>query len=216
MAAQFEINNLADSDIYYTQKALVTALELALVEDLDGDDRRVLYGTLRRDQITIRLKRKFKTHTSKFSFQYGFRVFLITLVVCVCSLSTVITAKGSGSLKTSRLARPSAATTRIASVHSISIAYAVHYLLYGSFSYCTHACQSCWPHIGRRWFTINLQVGAWVVGHLGYRWGIAGNVFCSRGVELEVRRWQVGCGGAICDGDAKSDLVSAYKQAPGH
>lgn len=35
----------------------------------------------------------------------------MTLVVCVCSASTVMTAKGSGSLKTSRLDRPSAATT---------------------------------------------------------------------------------------------------------
>lgn len=52
------------------------------------------------------------THISKLSFQYGFSVFLMTLVVCVCSASTVITAKGSGNLKTSRLDRPSAATTK--------------------------------------------------------------------------------------------------------
>lgn len=36
---------------------------------------------------------------------------LIAVVVLVCSPSTVTTAKGSGSLKTSRLARESAATT---------------------------------------------------------------------------------------------------------
>lgn len=35
----------------------------------------------------------------------------MTDVVCVCSASTVMTAKGSGSLNTSRLKRPSAATT---------------------------------------------------------------------------------------------------------
>jgi hypothetical protein len=51
------------------------------------------------------------TNISKLSFQYGLRVFLITLVVCVCSESTVITANGSGRRKTSRLAKPSAATT---------------------------------------------------------------------------------------------------------
>jgi len=45
------------------------------------------------------------------SFQYGFRVLLMTLVVWVCSASTVRTAKGSGSLNTSRFDRPSAATT---------------------------------------------------------------------------------------------------------
>lgn len=52
-----------------------------------------------------------KAYTSKDSFQYGFRVFLMTLVVCVCSASTVRTAKGSGSLNTSRFDSPSAATT---------------------------------------------------------------------------------------------------------
>lgn len=50
---------------------------------------------------------------SKFSFQYGFRVRFMTLVEWVCSASTVMTAKGSGSLKTSRLDNPSAATTAI-------------------------------------------------------------------------------------------------------
>ena len=36
------------------------------------------------------------THMSKLSFQYGFNVFLITLVVRVCSPLMVATAKGSG------------------------------------------------------------------------------------------------------------------------
>ena len=69
------------------------------------------------------------THMSKLSFQYGFRVFLMTLVVCVCSASTVITAKGSGNLKTSRLDRPSAATT----ANSTSVFAAVH--LYSECAY---------------------------------------------------------------------------------
>ena len=50
---------------------------------------------------------------SKLSFQYGFRVFFMTLVVCVCSASTVMTAKGSGRRKTSRFDKPSAATTSV-------------------------------------------------------------------------------------------------------
>ena len=48
---------------------------------------------------------------SKDSFQYGFSVFLMTLVVWVCSASTVMTAKGSGRRNTSRFDRPSASTT---------------------------------------------------------------------------------------------------------
>lgn len=43
----------------------------------------------------------------------------MTLVVCVCSASTVITAKGSGRRKTSRLDRPSAATTEQMSAKSL-------------------------------------------------------------------------------------------------
>jgi hypothetical protein len=52
-----------------------------------------------------------ETNMSKLSFQYGLRVFLIDEVVTVCSPSTVMTAKGSGNRKTSRLDNPSAATT---------------------------------------------------------------------------------------------------------
>ncbi len=48
---------------------------------------------------------------SSFELPLVSRVFLMTLVVFVCSASTVMTAKGSGSLKTSRFDRPSAATT---------------------------------------------------------------------------------------------------------
>lgn len=45
------------------------------------------------------------------SFQYGFRVRLMTLVVCICSPSTETIANGSGSLRRSRLINESAATT---------------------------------------------------------------------------------------------------------
>lgn len=39
---------------------------------------------------------KVKSYRSKISFQYGFKVFLITDVVWVCSPPTVATANGSG------------------------------------------------------------------------------------------------------------------------
>lgn len=66
-----------------------------------------------------------KPYTSKGSFQYGFKVFLMTDVVLVCSPSTVNTANGSGNpisqfiiirhqvRKTSRFVKPSAAMTII-------------------------------------------------------------------------------------------------------
>ena len=43
----------------------------------------------------------------------------MTLLVWVCSASTVMTAKGSGRRKTSRLDRPSAATTTVCEEHSL-------------------------------------------------------------------------------------------------
>ena len=42
MATQFEIKHVTNSDIYDTQKSLIPALKLALVEYLHSNDRRVL------------------------------------------------------------------------------------------------------------------------------------------------------------------------------
>jgi len=42
MSSEFEIENVADFDVDDTQEALISTLELPLVEDLDGDDGRVL------------------------------------------------------------------------------------------------------------------------------------------------------------------------------
>lgn len=53
------------------------------------------------------------THMSKFSFQYGFSVRLMTDVVCICSPSTLTTANGSGRRRMSRLMSESAATTAL-------------------------------------------------------------------------------------------------------
>lgn len=110
MTTQLKVNDIRDTNVDHTQEALVPLLELALVKDLDGNDGRIFHEAAcgqRLDTHTLRCG----TYISKLSFQYGFRVFLITLVVCVCSASTVMTAKGSGKRKTSRFERPSAATT---------------------------------------------------------------------------------------------------------
>jgi hypothetical protein len=113
MATKFKVEYITNPDINDTEKALISSLELALIEDLNGDNRGVLYCAT---VIAILIKRecgnmKSITYMSKLSFQYGLRVFFMTLVVCVCSASTVMTAKGSGRRKTSRLESPSAATT---------------------------------------------------------------------------------------------------------
>lgn len=47
MTAQLEVNNFANANINDSQEALVAALELALVENLDGHNRGIFYGTLR-------------------------------------------------------------------------------------------------------------------------------------------------------------------------
>ena len=108
--SEFQVEHVADPDVDYTEEALVPLLELALVEDLDGNDRGIFHEAGMGQRLDTQTPER-NTHISKLSFQYGFRVFLITLVVCVCSASTVMTAKGSGKRKTSRFERPSAATT---------------------------------------------------------------------------------------------------------
>jgi len=42
MTAQFQINNVCDSDVHNAEKALITLLEFALVENLNGDNGRLL------------------------------------------------------------------------------------------------------------------------------------------------------------------------------
>ena len=52
-----------------------------------------------------------KTYISKDSFQWGFKVFLMTPVVWVFFASTITTANGSGRSGASQMDKPSAATT---------------------------------------------------------------------------------------------------------
>lgn len=46
MPTQFEVKNVADSDIDYPKKTLVASLEFALIEYLDSDDGRILDGAV--------------------------------------------------------------------------------------------------------------------------------------------------------------------------
>ena len=110
MPAQFQVKNIADTNVDDSEETLIPLLELTLVEDLHSNDRRFLDGAAHTISTWHHNERRIP-HMSKLSFQYGFKVFLITLVVWVCSASTVMTAKGSGRRKTSRFDSPSAATT---------------------------------------------------------------------------------------------------------
>lgn len=105
---------------------MILLLELLLIENLNREDavfvdtpekkRKLLSASSSKYQSRIKEEKKpekkrrrrkrdcvvlsseFRAHTykSNASFQYGFRVFLITEVVWVCSPPTVATAKGSG------------------------------------------------------------------------------------------------------------------------
>lgn len=85
-----------------------------MVENLDGDHRRISYFTEYED-MKSKLKeirhKVFDTHTSNFSFHAGLNVLLAIAVVLVCSPSTVSTANGSGKLSNSRFTRPLALYT---------------------------------------------------------------------------------------------------------
>ena len=116
MPTQLKIEDVADFDVDDSKEALIASLEFALVKYLYSDDGGILdcAADMRYKKRVLErhpAHRKTETHMSKLSFQYGFKVFFMTLVVCVCSASTVMTAKGSGSRKTSRFDNPSAATT---------------------------------------------------------------------------------------------------------
>lgn len=47
MSTEFEVQHIADPDIDHSEETLVSSLEFTLVEDLHGDDRRVLDSTRR-------------------------------------------------------------------------------------------------------------------------------------------------------------------------
>ena len=43
MTAQLQVQNIADTDIYYPKETLVPSFELALIEYLNSNNRRVLH-----------------------------------------------------------------------------------------------------------------------------------------------------------------------------
>lgn len=104
MTTKNEVEYVGDFDIYNAEETLILLLEFALVEDLHRDYRRILDSPAHsRQWPDLQILFRIDAYTSKVSFQYGFSVFLMTEVVCVCSASTVITQNGSGSLRNSRL-----------------------------------------------------------------------------------------------------------------
>ena len=93
--ARRKINQISHTDVYDTQEPLVLLLELLLVKNLYRKDA-VLIGPPRNRISMVIFYVTCSPYKSKLSFQYGFKVFLITLVVLVCSPPRVATAKGSG------------------------------------------------------------------------------------------------------------------------
>jgi hypothetical protein len=91
-------------------RTLVTSPEPSVVENLDGDHRRISYFTeyeeMKNKLKEIGRKNFQNTYTSNFSFHAGLSVLLAIAVVLVCSPSTVSTANGSGRLSNSRFTRP--------------------------------------------------------------------------------------------------------------
>ena len=59
MSPEFEIENIADSNVDDTKETLVAALKLALVEDLHSNHRRVLHHTVRWSVISKLKKRSY-------------------------------------------------------------------------------------------------------------------------------------------------------------
>jgi hypothetical protein len=84
VAAKFEVENIADTDVNNAEKTIVSPFKLALVEDLDCDHGRIVRdGTIqcKKNKCTELSTRETATNMSKLSFQYGFKVFFVTLVV---------------------------------------------------------------------------------------------------------------------------------------
>lgn len=91
----FKIYDRSNPYIYNSQESLILLLELLLIENLNGEN--AIFRRAPEDlSVPNRLGRVRGPYMSKLSFQYGFKVFLITEVVLVCSPPMVATANGSG------------------------------------------------------------------------------------------------------------------------
>lgn len=102
VTANAHVKYIADLNIDNAKKALALLFELFLVKYLNCNNTLIL-GLANVYIIFVidisvcidnksRVIRYLNTYTSKLSFQYGFKVFFMTVVVCVCSPSTVTTA----------------------------------------------------------------------------------------------------------------------------
>ena len=90
-----EVHHISNSNIYDTKEPLILLLELLLVENLNRQYA-LFRGTPNPVSVGFQLMGVIDSHRSKLSFQYGFNVLLMTVVVFVCSPPRVATAKGSG------------------------------------------------------------------------------------------------------------------------
>jgi hypothetical protein len=94
-----QIDDGSNPNIDDTEKALVLLLKLLLVEYLDC--QYTLFRNTSACPMSVHpplhiISLWYNAYKSKLSFQYGFNVFLMTVVVLVCSPLTVTTANGSG------------------------------------------------------------------------------------------------------------------------
>lgn len=115
IATNIDVEYIAHLNIDRSQESLILFLELFLVKDLNCNDTLVRHLTVSRwceedivlflsvrgtgcvrSRLIIENQQERPRYTSKLSFQYGFNVFFMTVVVLVWSPSTVTTAKGSG------------------------------------------------------------------------------------------------------------------------
>lgn len=67
MSTQFQVNNIADPDVDNAQEPLVTLLELALIEYLDSNNRRVFHIANAQDQLMQQKVRQWLTYQSSHS-----------------------------------------------------------------------------------------------------------------------------------------------------
>ena len=102
ITTHLSIDDIPNAHINHAEESLILLLEFLLVENLDGKDT-VFVDTAVFENMLVGKRRGWRpcktegeSYRSKISFQYGFRVFLMTDVVWVCSPPTVATANGSG------------------------------------------------------------------------------------------------------------------------
>jgi hypothetical protein len=122
ISTSIQVNNAPHPDVHYTQETLVLLLEFLLVKDLHGENAlfRDFPGRLSAYPFGgsrgVGVIDGGRAYMSKLSFQYGFKVFLMTPVVLVCSPLMVATANGSGNPKRCTISMRSPRTLDLATV----------------------------------------------------------------------------------------------------